>query len=172
MASTSSPKRKGEAQFDHPTSVLRAAAGQPFVASGIELPRPRRAFGGALLDGRYYLVGGMAGGFSSIAQCDVFEFATSKWSEIPCPKSRISPQLVALGGKLYLAGGSSAGEGGALTPNRSLEVFDPKTNAWSTVLETLPIEARHLTMLPYADGLLLYSAHDEQGRAHVAIVKP
>jgi N-acetylneuraminic acid mutarotase len=166
------PEAAGEAQFDHPTSVLRAAEGQPFVASGVELPRPRRAFGGAELDGRYYLVGGMAGGFASLSQCDVFEFASASWSEIPCPRSRISPQLVALRGKLYLAGGSSAGEGGALTPNRSLEVFDPKTSLWTTLIEQLPVEARHLTMLRYRDSLLLYSAHDEQGRVNLAIVTP
>jgi N-acetylneuraminic acid mutarotase len=166
------PEAQGEAQFDHPTSVLKAEPGKPFVASGIELPRPRRAFGGAVLDGKYYLVGGMAGGFSVIDKCDVLDLATQKWSEIPCPATRISPQLVALDGKLYLAGGSSAGPGGQLTPNPSLEVFDPATNTWSTLLPTLPIEPRHLTMLPYAGGLLLYSAHDEQGRAHFALIKP
>jgi N-acetylneuraminic acid mutarotase len=166
------PQAQGEAQFEHPTSVLRAAPGQPFAPSGVELPRPRRAFGGAQLDGRYYLVGGMAGGFAPIDKCDVFEFASSKWSEIPCPATRISPQLVALHGKLYLAGGSSAGEGGALVPNASVEVFDPATNTWATLLEKLPIEPKHLTVLPWNDGLLLYSAHVEQGRAHFALIKP
>ena len=166
------PQAQGEAQFEHPLVVLRAEQNKPFLASGISLPRPRRAFGGALLDGKYYLVGGMAGGFESIDKCDVLELASARWSEIPCPKTRISAQLVAAGDKLYLAGGSSAGEGGALVPNRSLEVFDPKTNLWSTVLEELPIEARHLTMLPYRDGLLLYSAHDEQGRVHIALITP
>jgi N-acetylneuraminic acid mutarotase len=166
------PEAAGEAQLEHPMSVLRAAEGQPFTASGVELPRPRRAFGGAELEGRYYLVGGMAGVSPSIAQCDVFDFASSTWSEIPCPKSRISPQLVALSGKLYLAGGSSAGEGGALTPNRSLEVFDPKTSSWTTLIEQLPVETRHLTMLRYRGSLLLYSAHDEQGRVSIAVVTP
>jgi N-acetylneuraminic acid mutarotase len=166
------PEAQGEAQFEHPTSVLRAEPGKAFVASGIELPRARRAFGGAELGGRYYMVGGMAGGFTSIDACDVFEFASSSWSEIPCPATRISPQLVALEGKLYLAGGSSAGEGGQLTPNPSLEVFDPATKVWTTLLSTLPIEPKHLTMLPYAGGLLLYSAHDEQGRAHFALLRP
>ncbi len=166
------PQLAGEAQFEHPTSVLRAEPGKAFEASGVELPRPRRAFGGAELNGRYYLVGGMAGGFSTLDKCDVFEFASKQWSEIPCPATRISPQLVALDGKLYLAGGSSAGPGGQLAPNPSLEVFDPATNTWSTLLATLPIEPRHLSMLPFAGGLLLYSAHDEQGRAHFAIVKP
>ena len=72
----------------------------------------------------------------------------------------------------YLAGGSSPEDKGGLVPNPSLEVFDPATGTWSTLLAQIPIEARHLTMLPYAGGLLLYSAHDEQGRVHVAIVKP
>ncbi|MDB4973368.1 MAG: Kelch repeat-containing protein [Myxococcaceae bacterium] len=166
------PEAHGEAQFEHPRGVLRAEPGKPFAPSGVELPRARRAFAGALLDGKYYLVGGMAGGFEVIDQCDVFDFEHSSWSEIPCPKTRISAQLVALDHKLYLAGGSSAGQGGALTPNRSLEVFDPQTNRWSVALESLPIEPRHLTMLPYENGLLLYSAHDEQGRVHIALIDP
>ncbi|HEY6877071.1 MAG TPA: hypothetical protein VI299_03590, partial [Polyangiales bacterium] len=166
------PEAQGEAQFEHPTTVLRAEPGKPFTPSGVELPRARRAFGGAELEGRYYLVGGMAGGFSVIDKCDVFEFASRTWSEIPCPTTRISPQLVALGGKLYLAGGSSAGADGQLSPNPSLEVFDPATRTWSTLLPTIPIEPRHLTMLPYEGGLLLYNAHDEQGRAHFALIKP
>jgi N-acetylneuraminic acid mutarotase len=166
------PEAQGEAQFDHPTTVLRATPGTTFAPSGIELRTPRRAFGGALLAGRYYLVGGMAGGFSPVATCESFEIATSSWHDIACPSAtRISPQLVALGGKLYLAGGSSANEGG-LTPNAKLEVYDPATNSWSTLLEQIPIEPRHLTMLPYGDALLLYSAHDEQGRAHLAIIRP
>jgi hypothetical protein len=166
------PEAEGEAQFEHPAAVLRAEPGKPFVDSGVVLPHPRRAFAGAALDGKYYLVGGMAGGFSTIDKCDVFDFATAAWSELPCPQTRISAQLVAVDHKLYLAGGSSAGAGGALMPNRSLEVFDPQAGVWSTVLETLPIEPRHLSMLPYEGGLLLYSAHDEQGRVHVALIKP
>ena len=166
------PQAEGEAQFNHPLSVLRAEHDKPFVDSGAQLPRARRAFGGAALDGKYYLVGGMAGGFASIDKCDVFTFASASFSEIPCPKTRISAQLVAAGHKLYLAGGSSADERGALVPNRSLEVFDPQTNSWSTLLEELPIEARHLSMLPYEDGLLLYSAHDEQGHVHIALIRP
>ncbi len=166
------PSAEGEAQFEHPTSVLRAAPGGPFRPSGVELPHPRRAFAGASLDGRYYLVGGMAGGFAPLTTCDVFEFASATWSEIPCPKLRISAQLVALGDKLYLAGGSSPDEGGELAPNRALEVFDPQEQRWSTVLESLPIEPRHLTMLAYEHALLLYSAHDERGRVQVVVVTP
>jgi hypothetical protein len=165
------PEQQGEAQFSHPTELLSAAPGEPFKPSGVQLPRARRAFGGAELEGRYYLIGGMAGGFDAVSVCDVFEFATQQWSEIPCPKTRISPQLVALNGKLYLAGGSSF-EGGQLVPNAALEQYDPATRVWSNVLDELPIEPRHLTMLSYEGGLLLYSAHDEQGRVSLTFVQP
>lgn len=167
------PQEQGEAQFEHPTTVLRALPGKPFEASEVELREPRRAFGGALLDGRYYLVGGMAGGFAPVKSCESFEFASSAWHDIACPaQTRISPQLVSLGGKLYLAGGSSFDESGALAPNPTLEVYDPASNRWSTLLERIPVEPRHLTMLRYEDSLLLYSAHDPQGRVHVALIKP
>ena len=167
------PEAQGESQFELPLAVLRAAPGEPFRESGVVLTRPRRAFGGALLDGRYYLVGGMAGGFAPVTQCEAYDFNAASWSEIACPRdTRISPQLVALGGKLYLAGGSSAGPDGQLAPNASIEVYDPASNTWSTLLERIPIEPRHAIMLPYGDALLLYSAHDEEGRVHVALVLP
>ena len=89
---------RGESeQFQHPLAVLKAKPGEPFAEAGVSLPHARRAFGGALLDGRYYLVGGMAEGFGKVASCEVFEFASARWSELACPKLRISPQLVALG---------------------------------------------------------------------------
>jgi hypothetical protein len=117
------------------------------------------------------MVGGMAG-TGVVSTCDVFELKSARWSTIPCPTTRISPQLVALDDKLYLAGGSSAGPDGKLAPNKSIEVFDPKTEKWSVLLPELTVESRHLTMVPFEGGLLLYSAHDEQGRAHVTIVRP
>jgi N-acetylneuraminic acid mutarotase len=166
------PSREGEAQFAHPTVVLRAKQGKPFAPTSIELPHPRRAFGGAMLGDRYYMVGGMAGGFQPIEACDAFDFASSKWSTFTCPELRISPQLVALDDKLYLAGGSSPGKDSDLAANPRLEVFDPKTGSWSTVLETIPIEPRHLTMLAYRHALLLYSAHRTDQTVQVVLIVP
>jgi N-acetylneuraminic acid mutarotase len=164
------PTREGEAQFEHPRSVLKAPRNGPFAASGVELPRPRRAFGGAQLDGHYFLVGGMAEGFQPVTSCDVFRFEDQTWSEIPCPQPRVSPQLVALGGKLYLAGGSSPGPQG-LVENGALEVFDPETQQWSTLLENLPFTPRNLSMFAFGDNLLFYSAHNEEGVVHVTVLR-
>jgi hypothetical protein len=164
------PTRVGGAQFEHPREVLKAPLYGEFAPSGVLLPRPRRAFGGAQLHGRYYMVGGMAGGFAPVTACDVFDFKTRRFSEFPCPAPRISPQLVAAGDKLYLAGGSTPGEDG-LVPNPRLEVYDPKTRRWATLLDELPIAPKHLQMFAFGAHLLLYSAHNQEGVAQVALIR-
>jgi hypothetical protein len=165
------PSKQGEAQFSHPTVVLKGKLGEALGETPVQLPHPRRAFGGALLEGRYYMVGGMAGGFAPVDTCDVFEFTSSKWTTIACPAQRISPQLVALDDKLYLAGGSTPGTKD-LVPNPRLEVFDPKSGTWSTLLEQIPIEPRHLSMVAYRHALLLYSAHRADQTVQVVMIVP
>ncbi len=159
-----------------PRNVLEAplaSANTGFRNAGIDLPQPRRAFGGALLGDRYYLVGGMGEKFQLVTTCDVYDFATRTWTTIPSPRhTRVSPQLVALGGKLYLAGGVSQRDGGELTPDPSIETFDPATGRWSVLVEQLPIATPHLRMLPHGDRLLLYSAHSPEDEVHVLLVHP
>jgi N-acetylneuraminic acid mutarotase len=168
------PSRAEEAaQFTHPTRVLAAQRDEPFVETDVQLPRPRRAFAGAALEGHYYMVGGMADGFAPVLECDVFAFATQTWSTMRCPaSSRISAQLVPLDGRLYLVGGSSPVSGSELAPSAALEVYDPKTDTWTTLFETIPAEPRHLSALAYRHALLLYSAHRSDDRLQVTLVVP
>jgi hypothetical protein len=172
---SSSIEGRGD-ELRHPLEVLKAPladAGAGFQNAGIALPQPRRAFGGALLGDRYYLVGGMRENFQLVTSCDVYDFATRRWTTIPAPRhARISPQLVALGGKLYLAGGVSSRDGGDASPDPSIEVFDPKTGRWSVLVEELPIVTNHMRMFPYGDRLLLYSAHSPEDEVHVLLVHP
>ena len=165
------PARGEQQQFDHPRAVLRAENDKAFAPAGVDLPHPRRAFAGARLGDHYYLIGGMAEGFAPVPSCDVFAFKTKSFSEIPCPTPRISAQLVALDGKLYLAGGSSPGEQG-LVENPALEVFDPATKQWSTLIAALPIPPRNLSMLVVGDRLVLYSAHNAEGVVKVTVIAP
>lgn len=167
------PRRSSDA-FHHLAPVLQADAQQPeasFQPSGVTLPHPRRAFGGALLGHRYYLVGGMHDNFQLVDTCDVYDFETRAWTTIPAPRrTRLSPQMVALDGKLYLAGGSSRSDAGDLQSDRSIEVFDPATKTWSVLLDELPIETRHMRMFAYGHRLLIYTAHTETDQAHLLLV--
>ncbi|MEM7229126.1 MAG: hypothetical protein AAF432_09965 [Planctomycetota bacterium] len=171
------PRREKGDQFRHLVDIVTADSASDqiqFHDTDIDLPSPRRAFGGAMLDGRYYLVGGMREDFQVVRTCDVFDFESQSFMTIPIPsKPRLSPDLVALDGRLYLIGGSSPKSGGGFEPNRTIEAFDPELNAWSTVTEDLPINPRHMRAMAYRGRLLLFSTHvDEASLAHVILIDP
>ncbi|PRP94835.1 Kelch repeat-containing protein [Enhygromyxa salina] len=169
------PAREGDTAFDHRTDVLVAPADDPsasFEPSGVTLPSPRRAFGGAVLDGRYYMVGGMHGDFAPVTTCDAFEFATKSWSSFSCPPSQLlSAQLVVIGEALYLVGGSKMGDAG-LEPNLEVLRYDPRGDQWTTVLDEIPLPPKHLRAFEFNGRLLLFSAHFEGvSQAKVALIR-
>ena len=166
------PAREGMAAFDHRLEVLMATdANASFEPSGVELRSPRRAFAGAALDGRYYMVGGMKDGFQPVTNCEVFEFESRAWSDMVCPDApTLSGELVTIGDALYLVGGSKMG-GEALEPNLAVQRYDPKADSWSQVLDEIPLPAKHLRAFAYNGRLLLFSAHfDEASQAKVALI--
>ncbi|HKE00959.1 MAG TPA: kelch repeat-containing protein [Planctomycetota bacterium] len=169
--------RRGDDAFRHVLPVLSWNPADPessIEPAGIDLPRSRRAFGAAVLDGRCYLVGGMREEFEPVVECDVLDLASRTWSTMPPPpRPRVGADLVALGGKLYLAGGSTPSPGdGEPTPCRALEAFDPKTSSWSTVLDAIPVGARHVRMLVCGSRLLLVGTGGERDALELALVRP
>lgn len=156
------PDRGGSQAFDHRVDVLVARPGEPFEDSGVRLPSARRAFGGAVLDGRYYMVGGMKESFQLVEDCAVFEFATRELSSMPCPsETRLSPELVVVNGRLFLVGGSTLVDGKAV-PSKSIEVYDPSSARWSVWMDDMPIPGNHVRAFAYRNRLLLYSANDPE----------
>lgn len=171
------PRREKDDHFRHETQVLRWDTREmdaTFEPAGFAIPQPRRAFGGALLDDRYYMIGGMREGFQLVESCDVYDFESASWSSLPCPaKPRISPEVAVLDGKIYMAGGSSPDEEGNIRPNTSMEVYDPAMRTWSTVMETLPIRPRHMRMFTCNQRLLLVSTHFmEPAKMQLALIDP
>lgn len=170
------PNRPDKKRFQHANTVFKAKADDPkaaFVDTGITLPQPRRAFGGALLGDRYYLVGGMRDGFKLVEACDVYDFKSNSWSTIPAPKkTRISPELVALDGKLYMASGAILSPDDEMLPDPTIEVFDPATNSWSVFIDKLPIDTTHMRMFAHRGRLLVYSAHAEKPIVELLLIDP
>jgi hypothetical protein len=171
------PSRGEDAQFHHPSEILSldlADANARFVDSGAKLTAPRRAFACAALDGRAYLVGGMREEFDTVDECEVFDCAAATFAPIAAPRrTRISAEMVAMGGKLYLVGGSSHGAGGKLAPDRSIECYDPATNTWSVVVEELPSPMLQMRAFALRDRLLVVSSHvDGPPTTRIALVAP
>ncbi|MEW4567617.1 kelch repeat-containing protein [Tautonia sp. JC769] len=160
-----------------PTSILRwevGREGSTFEATPHELPRARRSFAGAVLDGAYVLVGGLGDDQKLVEVVDVFDFESGEWRTLPAPRHpRVFADLVALDGKLYLGGGFAADSTGHFEPARSIEVFDPRAGAWSTVMEDLPIDVHAARLMATRDRLLLFGVDaDDPNRARLALVAP
>ena len=169
------PARSGPAAFEHETSVLAAAlteADGAFEPAPVELPGPRRAFAGARLGGRYYLVGGMREGFELVDDCLVFDFADRSFAPMACPsQTRLSGHLLALEDRLVLLGGSVRGDDGMASESR-VEVYDPEADRWRTLIEALPFDMRHAHVQRLRDRILVLSTHHEEPRLQVALIGP
>jgi Kelch motif len=81
---------------------------------------------------------------------------------------------VALGERLYLVGGSSVPEGGGdRVPSTRIEAYDPATDQWATVSETLPFEEpKQLRAFAFQGRLLLYTAQRATPSVQVALLDP
>jgi hypothetical protein len=116
----------------------------------------------------------MKEGFTLIEEVDVYEFASGAWSHIPSPANpRISPHLIPLNGRRYLIGGTTPRGGDSFVPNQSVEVFDPETGGWSTLIETLPVSVRHMRFFPWRDRILCYTAQvPGKAAARILVIEP
>jgi N-acetylneuraminic acid mutarotase len=169
--------RKGE-EFKLPTSVLRLDLAHPeagFSEAGFNPSETRRAFAGALLGDRYYMTGGLKGDFESVTGCEALDLKARVSSPIACPSQhRLGGDLVPLGNTLYLVGGSAQPEGSNdRVPSTRIEAYDPASNQWTTVSDTLPFdEPKQLRAFPYRGRLLLYTANRATATVQVALLDP
>jgi hypothetical protein len=137
----------------------------------LTLAVPRRAFGCAVLDGRAYVVGGMTDSFRSVADCESLDLGARRRELFPAPRRpRISPELLAVGGRLFLCGGlSDRGEG--LRPDASVEVFDPVERRWSVATENAPLTGPHVGVTAFdARRLLYWTTFAAEGRLRFAFL--
>lgn len=155
------PAREGMAAFEHLSDVQqRGLREETFHDAGYALPRARRAFGGERVGERYFLVGGMCENFQLVPECEVLSFATGDVTPISCPgETRLSPQLVALGDRLVLVGGSVL-SGQQASPTRAIEVYDVAQDRWARSAVSLPFESSHARAFAYRGRVLVVTAHD------------
>lgn len=164
------PSRKNA--FEHDRSIWRRApSSATFETLEVTLPGPRRAFAGAQIADKYYMVGGMKENFELAPDCQIFDLQTETFESMPCPAARLSGDLIPAGGKLYLLGGSVK-RGDALTESDEVEVFDPAKKTWSKLPFRLPLPVRHLRAFPYRDQILLLTTHSPQSELTMALLSP
>lgn len=148
---------EAEVQPDNPfpLEILRAPihTGVPnFRPSGAELPGPRRSFGSTVWEGKAVLLGGIARNFDTVRRCELFDFATKTWGELPePPKAWVSAQLGVIGKGFYVAcGGTMTGR--RFREDRSLVSYS-EASGWQTLVLDLGFSTRHVQMQVIRDRL-------------------
>lgn len=169
------PSRAKGDQFRHEQPILSAPVTltEDFASSGASLTAPRRAFAGSKFGERYVVVGGMKEGFALVDTCEAFDFAKATWSAFPCPQTqRSSGHLVPVGDRLALIAGSSKGTDGKLAPDATIEVYEPKADAWRTARAKLTVPPKHLHTFAWNGAALLLSAHNDAEMLDVVVLRP
>lgn len=107
---------------------------------GPELPVPNNHGMAAVVAGKVYLIGGQtssAGGDSYVDTVYELDPAAAEWvARSPMPTRRSAGVALALGGKIYVAGGRPP-------RGHDFAVYDPATDSWETLAD-LPSQRNHL----------------------------
>ena len=118
------------------------------------LPHPRYAHTVTMFDGLVYVLGGrdLDG---EVAEVDVFDPATERWTTLdrPMPRARDSHKAVATPAGIYVAGGQKD-----FVDSPLVDRFDPRTGRW-TELPDLP-EPMSRAGLAFAQGKLWIALHE------------
>lgn len=118
------------------------------------LPTARNAAGGAVVDGRFYVVGGRSPGIRStdqqpLAVVEVYTPEADRWdAAAPMPSARGSLAAAALGGRVYAFGG----EDSAGAVSNAVERLDPGTGLWTT-LTPMPYRSHGLGAVAVGEDL-------------------
>ena len=142
------------------------------AATEASIPTLRRSFGGARLGEKYFVVGGI-GDAGIVSEAEVFDLTTKQWSKIASPlQPRVFPSLVAVGGKLYLAGGFASVDG-HFAPAKNVEVYDPASDKWEVAMENPLFMDRAGAVIEFQDRLLFYGIdREKEGVAHFVVLDP
>lgn len=133
--------------------------------ANLALPAPRRSSGVAVVDGTFYLLGGLSGTGSEFSLATSTVWAAKpdgRWeprAPIPGP-ARFNLSVGVVGERIIVAGGC-AEEHGAIRNLDEIIAYDPSTDAW-TVLGRLPFANRAGCGLADASGLLIFGGYTDK----------
>jgi len=113
-------------------------------SSAAPMPTARGALAAAAVNGRIYAIGGFAYSnnlFQPLDTVEVYDPSSDTWSTAaPMPTRKYDLAAVGMNGKLYVIGGSalSSTSPTGVAVLRTVEVYDPSTNTWSTASHPMP----------------------------------
>jgi N-acetylneuraminic acid mutarotase len=131
----------------------------------LTLPAPRRSVNVTVVDGTFYLLGGMPGTGSDFAGATSTVWAAKpdgSWearAPIPGPL-RFNLSVGVIGGRIIVAGGCTP-EAGAVRNLDEVLAYHPPSDAWTTV-GRLPFAVRAASCLVDDESLLLFGGYTDK----------
>ena len=93
------------------------------------IPDARQEVAVVALEGRVYVIGGLATGGAASSRVDVFDTRSNQWQRVPSlPINSHHPMAAVIGNRIYIAGGYT--DPGFTAHARTYE-FDPDTSVWT-----------------------------------------
>jgi len=127
------------------------------------MPTARHHVGGAVINGKFYVVGGDAGGV--VATLEVYDPATNMWTtKTPMPQARNVLGAGEVNGILYAVSGTLA-DG---TTVNTVEAYDPATDSWTTMA---PIPTARSSPRPQGINGVLYVAGSGSGNTPITTLE-
>lgn len=146
-------------EYDPQTEVWKALA---------PMPSKRGAGGAAIVDGKVYVIGGMAvhpgmpnasvnyGAEEvprrSVSTVEEYDLATGKWRErtsMPSPRHHL--EVIAVNGKIYALGGRQGLSPNGVGFSDAVEEYDPATDRWNVARARMPVAREDMSWGVY-DG--------------------
>ncbi len=95
------------------------------------MPTARGQIDGAVINGKFYVLGGSTDNATPLATLEVYDPFTDVWTtRAPMPTARMALGAGAVNGILYAVSGYIPASG---TQVNTVEAYDPTTDAWTTV---------------------------------------
>jgi N-acetylneuraminic acid mutarotase len=131
---------------------------------GEPMPTARRALTANFIDGILYAVGGQGFLRDTLVTNEAYDPTTNTWKEkepMPTPRHHSSSSVV--DGKLYIIGGRQTKGSPSYTNLNSNEMYDPKSDTWTTNLEPMPTKRSGLAAVSIKHEIYVLGGEERKG---------
>ena len=129
--------------------------------AGAPAPSARNSAASAMVDGKWYVIGGRTVAEGNKAMTEVFDTTQNKWfSRRPMPKAQGGLAAAAVGNNIYTFGGEYFDQGGGVY--QEVWCYETELDRWSQV-DIMPVPRHGLGALTIGDAIYVIAGAEQAG---------